>query len=177
MAGLAWMFLYLKDMHPLGSLGAKLDNDQLSGLAIRFNNAKLVGRSEGEKVWELEAKSIELSRDRRLTTFKGVARGSLIQDGEKIASISADEVTYNTFTRNVMAPGVAELKLEKGPSFKVHKIYWNAKKSKLYCEDGVEAVLDGSTIQGDRMIADLENKELEIHKVRGSIRLDDEDLL
>lgn len=169
-----WTFFYLKDVHPLGSTGTKLKRDHLAGVGIRFKGAKLIGRSQGKKVWALQAGIIDISKDRRLATFRGVTKGSLLQDGKKVAGISASETVYNTLTRNVMTPGYAELKLENGPSFKVHRIYWNAGKSKLLCQGGIDAVLDGSTMHGERMTADLQTKELTISKVTGKIRIENE---
>ena len=172
--GMIWTFFYLKDMHPLGSRGTKLGKDHLAGVGIRFKDAKLIGRSQGKKVWALQAGIIDISKDRRLATFRGETKGSLLQDGKKVAGFSASETVYNTFTRNIMTPGYAELKLENGPSFKVHKIYWNSEKSKLVCQEGIEAVLEGSTMHGERMTADLRTKELTVEKVTGKIRIENE---
>jgi len=171
--GLVWSFFYLKDLHPLGSLGTKLDRDHLAGVAIRFKNAKLVGRSEGKKVWTFEARTIDVSKDRRTATFRGVTRGSMLQNDEEIASLAADKVVYNTFTRDVEAPGSAELSLKNGPSFRIRKAFWNARQSKLICEGGVDVALDGSTMHGERMTADLVKKELVVEKVKGQIRLEE----
>lgn len=171
LGGLIWSFLYLKDLHPLGALGSRLGGNELEGVAIRFKNAKLVGRSGGKKVWAFEAKTIDVSKDRRLATFKGITRGWLFQDDAVVASLSADNVKYNTYTRNVSAPGSAEFRLKDGPAFKVHDVYWNAAKSKLVCKGGVKAELAGSTMNGDSLIANLANKEVTIYRVRGQIRL------
>lgn len=172
-AGLVWTFLYLKELHPLGSRGPRLDSDHLAGVAIRFNNAQLVGRSGGKRIWALEARTIDISTDRRRATFQDVTRGVLLRDGAPIASLAADNAIYNIFTRDVATPGDAELTLEDGPSFKVRKVFWNARKSKLFCEEGVDAVLDGSTMHGERMTADLQKKELTMYKVKGQIKLEE----
>ena len=174
LGGIIWTFFALKDMHPLGSRGTKLGRDHLAGVAIRFKDAKLIGRSQGKKVWALQAGTIDISKDRRLATFRGGTKGSLLQDGKQVASISASETVYNTYTRNIMTPGYAELKLENGPSFKVRNVYWNSEKSRLLCQGGIDAVLGGSTMHGERMTADLQAKELTVHKVTGKIRIENE---
>ncbi|HUV05780.1 MAG TPA: hypothetical protein VMX94_11815 [Armatimonadota bacterium] len=164
--GLVWAFIYL------GTRGPRLDEDHLAGVAIRLKNAKLVGRSGGKKVWAFEARTIDVSRDRRTATFKGVTRGCLLQDGKQIASLSAGKVIYNTFTQNVAVPGSAEVVLTDGPSFKVRDAYWDARKSRLFCRGGVDAALAGSTLHGERMTVDVGKKELTIYKVNGQIRLE-----
>lgn len=170
---LGWSFFYLKEIHPLGSLGAKLDGDSLAGVAIRFKNATLVGRANGQKVWSFEAKTIDVSKDRRTATFRGIARGELLQDGKKVASLSAEEVFYNTFSRNVKVPGGARFELVEGPVFQVRDVQWNASQSRLTCSGGVTATLAGSELHGEKMMADLRAKELVIEKVSGVLRLED----
>lgn len=172
-AGSGWTFFYLKDVHPLGALGSKLGRDHMAGIGIRFNDATLIGRSGGKKVWNIKAKMIDISKDRRIATFQGLTQGSLIRDDKKVASISADRVAFNIFTQNVSAPGTAQLKLENGPSLKVHKVFWNARLSKLYCQGGVDGTIGKSTIHGDRLTADLVKKEITVTKVKGEIKLDD----
>lgn len=169
---LVWSFFYLKELHPLGSLGAKLDDDSLAGVAIRFKDATLVGRANGQKVWSFRAKTIDVSKDRRQATFRGVARGELLEKGKKIADLSADAVTYNTFTRDVQVPGVARFELVDGPSFKVRNVQWDAAESKLICHGGVDASLAGSELHGEKMVANLRAKELTIEKVSGVVRLE-----
>jgi hypothetical protein len=171
-AGLVWAFIYLKDVHPLGALGTKLQPDRLSDVAIRFKGAKLVGRSEGRKVWTFEAKTIDLSKDRRLATFKGITQGTLLEDGKRLASLSAGKVIYNTLTRDVSVPGTAEFALVDGPSFTLRGTYWNGRSSRLFSRGGVDARLDGSTFHGERMTADLDRKVLEVQKVSGRIRIE-----
>jgi len=164
--GLVWAFSYL------GTRGPRLDQDHLAGVAIRLKNAKLVGRSAGKKIWAFEVRTIDVSGDRRLAVFRGITRGSLLQDGRRIASLSAGKVIYNTFTQNVAVPGSAEVVLTDGPSFTVRDAYWDARESRLFCRGGVDATLAGSTLHGERMTVDIEKKELTIHNVNGQIKLE-----
>ena len=169
--GLVWSFMYLKDIHPLGSLASRLGRDKMPGVAIRFEGAQLVGRSGGRPVWLIKAKTIDLSKDRRKATFRGLTNGELLQDGKKIASISAPEVVYNVITQDVAAPSAAKLSITNGPSFTVRKVFWNARTSRLFCEE-VDAKLGANTMHGKRMTADLEKKEINASQVSGTIRLE-----
>lgn len=175
-AGLIWSFAYLKDLNPLGSMGVNLNDNRMEGISIRFKNAKLVGRSDGKRVWTFEARSIDVSKDRRLATFNKVIRGCLMKDDKTIAVMSADKVIYNSYTRNVNVPCAAKLSLKDGPSFKIRKAFWNSDKSKLYCQGGVDATLSLGSMHGERMVADLDKKELVIQKVKGSIKIDGSDI-
>jgi len=97
--GLVWAFSYL------GTRGPRLDQDHLAGVAIRLKNAKLVGRSAGKKIWAFEARTIDVSRDRRLAVFRGITRGSLLQDGRRIASLSAGRSSTTRSRRTSRFPG------------------------------------------------------------------------
>lgn len=165
-------FLFFRKVHPLGAFALNLGKDRMEGIGIRFKGATLVGRSGGKKVWEINARSIDISKDRRLATFSGLTHGSLLQNDKKIASISADRVVYNIFSRDVSTPGTAEMKIVNGPSFKVHKVYWNSRKSRLFCEGGVDLVIGANTMHGERLTADLERKEIVATKVKGQIKLE-----
>jgi len=173
-AGLVWAFLYLKALHPFGSVGTDLGDKHLAGVALRFDEAALVGWADGEKVWRIQARTVDVSKDRRRATFRGITRGYLLKKGRRIASISANEVVYDTITHNISVPGTAEVEVEDGPSLKANDIYWNAATSRLECLAEVSATVNGSTVHGERMVADLEKKELKIWKVRGVIRLENE---
>ena len=171
--GLVWSFFYLKDMNPLGPLSLRLGQNKPEGVSIRFKNAKLVGRSDGKKVWTFQAKAVEVSKDRRLATFHGITSGSLLQDGKQVASLSAKKVFYNTITRNVTVPDGAEFKLKEGPAFRVRDILWNAGESTLICKNGIDVEMAEGTLHGERMTAYIGKKELVIQKVKGQIKLEE----
>jgi len=168
---LVWAFIYLQATHPFGGLETKLRRDQLPGIAIQFVNVKFVGRQNGEKAWELKTDVVEVSRDRQYATFRGPIAGVLLKGEKPAVSISASQAVYNTITRNLSAPGSANLKVSDGPVLIVKNVYWNARKSKLVCSGGIRARFDDSTMEGKDMTADLAKKEVVLHNVRGVIRL------
>ena len=170
-AGLAWSFTYLRALHPFGSAVTDLDDEPLQNVGLRFEGATLVGWADHQKAWQIHAKAVEVSRDRRLATFRGVKDSYLMRNGDPVASITADEVVYNMFTRNVSVPGAVQLKVKDGPLLDTRNIFWDSAKSRLACLGGVTATVDGSTFEGEKMVADLDKKEMTITKVRGTIRV------
>ncbi|MHB1001110.1 MAG: LptA/OstA family protein [Armatimonadota bacterium] len=170
--GIAWSFLYLRDMHPFGALAPRLDNGHMENIAMRFTGVHLIGKSGGKKTWSFQAGSIDVSRDRQLAKFSDSLKGSLIKDDKRAASFTAKSAVYNLFSQNVTVPGTAKIQITDGPSLSVGNILWNSRESKLTCKKGVSAVIDGSTLQGERLTADLKTKELKIEKVHGLIRLE-----
>jgi len=170
-AGLVWSFMYLRALHPFGSAVTDLGDERLQNVGLRFDRATLVGWSEHSKVWQIHARAVEVSRDRRLATFRGVTDSYLMNKGDKVASMTADEVVYNTTTRNVSLPGPAELRVKGGPLLRTKSLFWDSARSVLTCLSGVTAEMDSGSFQGDKMVADLGKKELTVTRVRGVIRI------
>lgn len=170
-AGIVASFYYMKEEHPLGSLGTGLEEGSAPDLAISLRNTKLVGRSQCSEIWRFEAQRIDLSRDRRVATFSDISRGVLLQDGREIALLSAGRAVYDTLTQDVNVPGSAEISIRNGPVFKAHNIRWSAGDSRIICQEGIKATFNGSTLLGDSLVADLNHKEIVITNVRGRIRL------
>jgi hypothetical protein len=164
---LAWV-LY---GHPFGSLGVRLNDARSQDFAIRFKKARLFGWSGGKRIWSLEAGDINISKDRRLATFSGAARGTVLMDGKPAASLSARKVFYNMSTGNILIPDGARLTVKKGPTLKVKSVLWDGGKSVLLCKQGVSGSLAGGKFHAERVEADIANKEVRSSKVTGSITL------
>lgn len=172
LAGLVWVFIYVKDLHPLGSLERGWRQKEPSRLSISIDKAELVGRSGGHRIWAFKVGSIGLGKDRRLATFRSVKNGRIYRDDRQVASISADEVIYNTMTLDVSIPGKAMIRMVDGPELSLRKLYWNSMKSKMVCEGGAYAVMGKSSFEGKAMTLDLRTKELTLTKVKGRIALE-----
>ncbi|MCL6628459.1 MAG: hypothetical protein K6U00_02530 [Armatimonadetes bacterium] len=168
---LVWSLLYLKRVHPLGALAPSLDTDKLAGIAIRLNEAKVVGRSQGKTIWSFDVKTIEVGKNRRITTFSGIRNGKLFRDNKVIASLHANKVVYNTYSNNMLIPNSAEISVVEGPALRINNAVWNARDSVLLAKGGVHATLAGSTLFGMRMTVYLAEKRLEIEKVHGTIKV------
>lgn len=170
-AGLAWSFMYLRALHPFGKSVTDLGEEPLQNVGLRFKGATLIGWANHQRAWQIHARTVDVSRDRRLATFRGVKDSYLMLKGDRVASMTANEVVYNTITRNVSVPGAATLSVKDGPDLKTRKIFWNSARSRLACSGGVIVTVDGSTFGGEKMVADLGKKELTVTKVHGTIRL------
>ncbi|MHB1455776.1 MAG: hypothetical protein ACYC0V_02565 [Armatimonadota bacterium] len=172
LGGIVWSFSYMRDMHPLGSLAARLDQGNMQDISMRLMGVHLIGKSRGKMLWRFKAETIEVSHDRQKAIFKKNIRGSLINNGKQMASLKTEEVIYGVYTHNVMAPGNTQINIHGGPSLSVKNLYWNGYKSKLVCSGGIDANLGGSVLHGERMSVDINKKEILINKVHGAFRLD-----
>lgn len=172
LGGIVWSFSFLRDIHPLGSLAARLDQHGMQDISMRFRGVHLIGKSRGKMLWQFKADTIEVNRNRQKAVFRKNIQGTLIDNGRQAASIMADEIIYGVYTHNVMAPGSARISIQDGPSVTARNLYWNGYKSKLVCSGGVDANLGGSVLHGDRMSVDMNSREIYVNKVNGVIRLE-----
>ncbi|MHB0913555.1 MAG: hypothetical protein ACYC2Y_08940 [Armatimonadota bacterium] len=169
LAGFAVLITYL---HPLGRQGPKLPERE-AGFAVRFEDAKLVGWSKGKRTWVFNADSVELARDRRTVLFSGVRGGAMLRNGKKAASISTRKLFYDTFSRDVTAPGKVLLKLAEGPTFSAGRLQWNEQASTVVVEGGVDVGLPFGSVHGKDAVADLSKKELTMRKVSGTLKIEE----
>lgn len=172
LGGIVWSFRYLRDIHPFGSLAPRLDRGGMANIAMRFRGVRLIGKSNGEKIWAFSAGSIDVGRDRQKAVFKDKISGTVLFKGKPAAWIKSSEIVYGIYTHDILIPGSAEIRMKDGPTLKVKDVYWNGYRSKMVCKGGVDASIAGSTLHGERLTADLDKKEIGISKVRGLIRLD-----
>lgn len=168
---LVWSLIYLKRVHPLGALAPSLGADKLAGIAIRLNEARVVGRSQGQRIWSFDAETIDVGKNRRVTIFSGVRNGKLFKGNKVIASLHANKVVYNTYSNNMLIPNAAEISVVGGPALRINNAVWNARDSVLVAKGGVHATLAGGTLFGKRMTVYLAEKRLEIEKVHGTIKI------
>jgi lipopolysaccharide assembly outer membrane protein LptD (OstA) len=69
---------------------------------IEFKNARLVGRADGEKQWELEAERIWSTKNQNITTFEDVKDGVLFKKGRVIVKgLKARQVKYYKWTEEI----------------------------------------------------------------------------
>ncbi len=169
-AGIIWSFEYLRDMHP-GAYSAKLDQSGMENISMRFKGIRLIGKSQGKKLWVFTADSIDISRDRQNALFSGRINGSILKNEEPAVGISASELLYGIYTRNIRIPGDAVIKVTDGPTLNAKDISWDNANSKLMCSGGINASIAGSTLHGKTMTADLNAKTILITKVKGVIRI------
>jgi hypothetical protein len=171
--GLLWASSYLKTLDPLNALRAHLGADAMPQLVIRFKDAKLVGWSRGKMTWRFNSDRVNVNKDRTRASFEGGIIGEMFKDGRSIARIKSEKIVYNILTNDLSVPDLAEFTLDKGPFVKARKVYWNAGRSTLTCQAGVDAVLNPGTVHGEKLFLDLAKKEITITKVNGTIKLEE----
>ena len=176
-------------------------------LGLKFEDIKVVQRSQGKLEWELAAQSVQVSKDRQITNLSGLKKGVYYRDGQPELNITAQRVRLNSQTKNMVVEGevmvsdnrgmvlrtptvkwiAAEQKLvcpqpvqaQLGSTqFKADKLYYLARERKLICPAEVELTTGDNRLTGDKLVAHSDSEEVEISgNVRMKVKVDEIDKL
>ena len=143
---------YFSQYQPLSALA---NGGVLSGagqFALEADTVKVVGRSGGKKRWTLSARTVTLSRDRRIISAANIRQGILYaQSGKPSILVSADRANYQT-PFGAIGPGSAGTLLVSGhvsarvlsadhPALSTELVRWDSLTSTLTCPQSVNATL------------------------------------
>lgn len=100
---------------------------------IKAKGVSLAVRSKGEKLWELEAEEVVLSRDEQTFLVKGLKKAVLYRKGKPYLVVTAEKATANNVTKRVVIEGGVKAVTSDGLLIRAERIEWNDKERKLVC--------------------------------------------
>jgi len=133
---------------------------------VRMREAGIVLKSEGNRLWEMSADSIEVSRDRRTTVMDGLKNGKLYRDGKPIVTLTAARAVYDSQTRILRVFGGVTATTASGLVLTTDVVEWSEKSRRLLCPGRVVVRTKEATITGDWLEADLELRRYTVHGLR-----------
>ena len=172
-------------------------------LGLKFEDIKVVQRSQGKVDWELAAQSVEVSKDRQITNLSGIKRGVYYREGKPELSVTARRVRLNSQTKNMVVEGEVMVSDQRGmvlrtakvqwidaeqklvcpesvevqlgsTQFKTKKLYYLAQERKLVCPAGVELTTGDNRLKGNKMVAHADSDEVEISgNVQMKVKVDE----
>jgi len=166
-------------------------------IQVKFERITVRGRAQGNRRWELEAKSIELTKDQSLTRLDGLRRATLYSGDKPQLSARAAWVTLRSPSRDMELGGGVEVKSAQGLVLRTDSLGWRAKQERLVsagpvrmtmgdtsveaarayylaqqeqviCDRGVKIRQGQNYLTGENLIADLRAQTLEI---AGGVRM------
>ncbi len=143
-----------------------------SPLSSKFENITLTGWHKGEKQWEIKARFVEVSKDKRITNFKQITEGIFFQEGKPVLYFQADEAKYNSGTLDLEIKGKIKLSSlpeaeKKGVVLTTEELCWLAKERRLVSKGKVKLTSANNTLEGDYLIADA---KLEGVEIKGNVK-------
>ncbi|MGC8834343.1 MAG: LPS export ABC transporter periplasmic protein LptC, partial [Armatimonadota bacterium] len=123
---------------------------------VRMRGAGIVLKSKGNRLWEMDADSIEVSQDRRTTTMDGLKNGRLYKGGKPVVTLTAARAVYDSQTRALRVFGGVTATTASGLILTTDVVEWSEKSRRLICPGKVVVRTKEATITGDWLEADLD---------------------
>jgi LPS export ABC transporter protein LptC len=155
-------FIWLKEYRPFGRIEPMPASPNV---ALRLENAELVGRSNGRMAWRFKARQVEVSQDRSETTFTDIGRGVVYDVGKPVVKLSARQMIYNSFTHDVTAIGAVQLTANEKLSVATDLLTWSGSQRKLFCPSRVTIDIGAGKGTAASLTADIAQDSLLLRQV------------
>ncbi len=137
---------------PLAAFSSGGQMDETQQIGLEADDVQVVGHSAGAVRWRMAAKTVTLSRDRRMISVQGIRRGALYGTNNRPSvSLTADAAQYTTPFGMVGISGLGSLRMDGNvkasvlsaahPSIQTQSLVWDASSNALSCPLPVTAVL------------------------------------
>jgi len=166
-------------------------------IQVKFERITVRGRAQGNRRWELEADSIELTKDHSLTRLEGLRRATLYAGDKPQLSARAAWAALRSPSRDLELGGGVEVTSAQGlrlrtdslrwraeqerlvsagpvemamgdTSIKAARAYYLAQQERIICDGGVKIEQGQNHLTGEKLTADLRDQTLEI---AGGVRM------
>jgi len=165
---LAAIFLFLKFVKITLRPAAELRTSTEPKIIIK--KTPIIGRRGTEKLWELFADSIKVSKDGTQTTLSGLRWGKIYQNNKPIVFFSARETQLDSMTNNLQITGEVKMQYRKEKqvlSLRTDRIYWLSGEEILVCPGEVELKIGQMLLKTPKLL--YRAKESKIECPRGIV--------
>jgi len=164
---------------------------------VAFRKITIRGWSASGLEWELSADQVEVGSGRRVTVMKDLRRAALMRGGKPEVEVSARQVRVDNETHDLELAGGVTLRTAAGLEVKAAALRWIARLDRLQsdgpaqmrlgearldtplaiydavgkrlvCPRGIRVVSPASTLRADRLVAEVETREL---RLAGDVRM------
>ncbi|MCL5104022.1 MAG: LPS export ABC transporter periplasmic protein LptC [Armatimonadetes bacterium] len=142
-------------------------------VVLAMEDAYLVGLGHNGKLWSTKARSVEIAQNRSTTILTGIHDGKIF-DKDKIAlRVKAGHAVYDTYSRNldlsegILVEGTDRQRITGAGAS------WNSATSTLRSIGRVSFETASSKVTTDRLLMDLNKKELEMWDIHMSFNLNE----
>ncbi|MES2459583.1 MAG: hypothetical protein V4671_03310 [Armatimonadota bacterium] len=151
-------------------------------IALRFNQVRVIGRSDNQRAWILNADHIDTTRSRTRVDFSGMISATLLKDGKTTrASVTAGRANYDLLRQKLSVSDgitcqVPANKSGKGAILiKGPDLEWEVGSQTIRSNGPVQATFDGrDTLQGDQVVVNLQTRDKSAKNVRATFYVDED---
>lgn len=132
-----------------------------SGPSVSARGMEILERDDkGQRIWQITARKITVSLDKRYVTAIDLERGIYFRDDKPYLYIKAARVRFDQTTRDWHSPAAFTVQGPDGFVLKSRDARWNNSLKTLDCPQRVVATIKGSTIETSQVMYHANISEL-----------------
>lgn len=158
-AGVVWM---LVSANPPDTRDANPTPVEMTPL-VRMRGAGVVLKAGGQRVWEMQADSVDLARDRRTASVTGLREGTLWRGKEALVTLSASRATYDMVSHVLRISGGVVIRARRGVVIKTDSVNWVEPTRTFVCPGPVQVETPAGVMYGDRLEGDLDLRQYTVY--------------
>jgi LPS export ABC transporter protein LptC len=119
-------------------------------IQAKFERITVRGRAQGDRRWELQADSIEVTKDQSLTRLEGLRQATLYSADKPLLSVRAKWANLRSPSRDMELGGGVELKSARNLVLRTDSLRWGAAQERLASAGAVEMAMGETEIRAAR---------------------------
>ena len=136
-----------------------------TGPSVSARGMQILERDDkGQRIWQIQARNIVVSSDKRYVTATDLERGIYFRDDKPYLFIKAAKVRFDQQTRDWHSPAAFTVRGPDGFVLKSSDARWNNALKTLDCPQRVVAQMKGSTIETSQVVYLANLSELRAHQ-------------
>lgn len=146
-------------------VGGSLAPSQPPAVVLELRNAYFVGLNHKGKLWSLKAASVQIGRDRALTTLIGIKDGKIFESGKVALRMEAGRAVYNSYGGDLVLERGLTLFGGDGQKVTAQGASWNSATSSLRSTGKVRYESPWAKASVDHLLVDTKTKEMTMWNV------------
>lgn len=150
---------------------AHLAPKQTPAIVIAMEDAHIVGMNHGKKAWSINAKEVQITRGRSVTTINKITDGKVYSGGKVAFNVTAGSAVYNDISRDLYLGGGITATGSDGQNVQARSASWNSSTSTLRSNEQVVFNNKWSKVNTNKLLVNVKDKQLEMWNVKLSFDL------
>lgn len=152
-------------------VGERLAPREPPAIPVALEDAHLVGVAHRTKLWSLDARLVEVLRDRDVTRLTDVTHGKVFDRGKVVFVVSAGRAIYDKKLEDLRLSRGIQVAASDGQHVSARSAHWNSRTAILTGSGSVAFRGRWGEASGEDLIADLRNKKLVMRNVSARINI------
>jgi LPS export ABC transporter protein LptC len=140
---------------------------------LEFKNITLSGWNKGERQWEIKAKYVEVSKDRRTTIFHKIISGKFYKKNKEVFCFTAEKAVYDSLLSKLEIFGDIEIIGKENLKINTSHLLWDGNKKILEAKTNIFLISGNNTLIASSLVADQEMGILDLKNVFMNIEVEE----